>query len=77
MSPVIQTLDIRVIPIREKHPAIFRLFDALSAGESFQIVNDHDPAPLFYQFQAVRPRQFGWQMIEAGPEVWRVNISKI
>ena len=39
-------LDVRVIPPREKHPTIFRTFDALAPGEAFVLVNDHDPFPL-------------------------------
>ena len=46
-----RTLDVRVIPPREKHPAIFQTFAALQPGESFVLVNDHDPRPLRYQFE--------------------------
>ena len=76
MSAVIKELDVRPIVPREKHPAIFSTFDALQHGETFQLVNDHDPMPLYYQFQAERNNQFGWDYIEKGPEVWRVNISR-
>lgn len=69
-------LDIRPVPVREKHPTIFRTFDNLANGETFQLINDHDPMPLYYQFSAERPNQFGWEYVERGPEVWRVNISK-
>ena len=69
-------LDVRVIPPREKHPAIFQTFDALVPGESFILVNDHDPFPLRYQFEAERPDGFGWTYLEQGPSVWRVLISK-
>ncbi|MCZ7603195.1 MAG: DUF2249 domain-containing protein [Melioribacteraceae bacterium] len=69
-------LDIRSVQPREKHPTIFKTFDELNAGETFQLINDHDPMPLYYQFQAERPEQFGWEYVEQGPEVWRVNISK-
>lgn len=69
-------LDVRVIPPREKHPAIFHTFDALEPGESFVLVNDHDPFPLRYQFEAERPGKFGWEYLERGPQVWRVGISK-
>lgn len=72
----LQQLDIRPVPVREKHPTIFAAFDALKTGEVFQLVNDHDPMPLYYQFNAERPNQFGWEYVEKGPEVWRVNISK-
>lgn len=69
-------LDVRVIPPREKHPAIFQTFQALAQGESFILVNDHDPMPLRYQFQNEYPDQFGWEYLEQGPAVWRVEISK-
>jgi uncharacterized protein (DUF2249 family) len=71
-----RTLDVRVIPPPEKHPTIFRTFAALTPGESFVLVNDHDPKPLRYQFEAEHAGEFGWQYLEQGPEVWRVEISK-
>lgn len=76
MPEPVQTLDIRPLPPREKHPRIFGLFDGLQAGQAFQLVNDHDPLPLFYQFQALRPGQFDWEKLEDGPEVWRVSIAR-
>lgn len=69
-------LDVRVIPPREKHPTIFQTFDALQPGESFVLVNDHDPFPLRYQFEAERAGSFAWDYLEQGPQVWRVQISK-
>lgn len=69
-------LDVRVIPPREKHPTIFQTFETLSPGESFVLVNDHDPFPLRYQFEAERPGEFGWKYMETGPSVWRVEISR-
>jgi uncharacterized protein (DUF2249 family) len=69
-------LDVRVLPPREKHPAIFARFDALEKGESFVLVNDHDPVPLRYQFAAERPGGFSWDYLEQGPEVWRVRIAR-
>lgn len=71
-----QELDVRVIEPREKHPAIFRTFDALPAGGSFVLVNDHNPKPLLYQFQAERAGRFTWVPREEGPEVWRIEIGK-
>ncbi|MCB9247763.1 MAG: DUF2249 domain-containing protein [Ignavibacteriales bacterium] len=70
-------LDIRPVPPREKHPTIFATFDKLTAGGTFQLINDHDPMPLYYQFNAERPNKFNWEYVEKGPEVWRVNISKL
>lgn len=71
-----RVLDVRVLPPREKHPAIFALFDSLAPGESFVLVNDHDPLPLRYQFQAERPDGYSWQYLEQGPEIWRVRIGR-
>lgn len=72
----LKQLDIRPVPPREKHPTIFATFDALKNGEGFQLINDHDPIPLYYQFNVERPNQFSWEYVEKGPQIWRVNIIK-
>ena len=69
-------LDVRVIPPRDKHPTIFRTFDALQSGESFILVNDHDPRPLRYQLAAERPNAFEWTYLAQGPTEWRVQIAR-
>jgi len=63
-------------PPREKHPAIFNAFDELASGEVMQIINDHEPRPLLYQFMMERKEQFTWEYLEEGPEIWKVAISK-
>lgn len=72
----VKTIDVRFIPPRERHPLIFETFDRLSAGDSFLLVNDHEPKPLYYQFLHERAGQFDWDALESGPEVWRVAIRK-
>ena len=69
-------LDIRPIAPKDRHPLIFDRFEALATGESFVLVNDHDPKPLFYQFQAERADQFTWEYLEQGPQDWRVRIGR-
>jgi uncharacterized protein (DUF2249 family) len=71
-----RTLDVRVIPPREKHPTIFQTFDALQPGESFVLVNDHDPKPLRFQFEFEHAGEFSWEYLEQGPSRWRVAITK-
>jgi len=71
-----QALDVRALPPRERHPLIMRTFDALKPGQSFILVNDHDPKPLYYQFQFERAGEFTWEYLEEGPEVWRVRIGR-
>ena len=69
-------LDVRVIPPREKHPTIFQTFTALQPGESFVLVNDHDPKPLRYQFEYEHSGEFAWEYLEQGPVVWRVELTR-
>lgn len=69
-------LNVTTIEPRLKHPTIFAHFDALEGGESFIIVNDHDPRPLYYQLLGERGNIFTWEYLESGPEWWRVNIAK-
>lgn len=69
-------LDVRVIPPREKHPTIFQTYFALTPGESFVLLNDHDPMPLRYQFEAEHAGEFTWEYLEKGPAIWRVAIGK-
>ncbi len=75
-TTVVKSLDVRPIPPREKHSTIFATFESLQPNEGFQLINDHDPMPLYYQFQAEKKGLFNWEYIEKGPQVWRVNISK-
>ncbi len=69
------TIDVRTIVPRERHPLIFSTFEALAPGESFELVNDHDPVPLRYQFEAEHDGAFSWDYLEQGP-VWRVRIGR-
>jgi len=69
-------LDVRGMVPPERHPAIFDTFNGLGPGESFVLVNDHDPKPLLYQFQNEHDGEFEWWPLERGPEAWRVRIVK-
>jgi uncharacterized protein (DUF2249 family) len=69
-------LDVRPMAPRLRHPTFFATFDALAVGSSFVLTNDHDPRPLYYQLNAERPGAFDWEYLEAGPETWRVRITK-
>ena len=75
-DPAPRRLDVREIAPRERHELIFAAFAALAPGEAFELINDHDPKPLYYQFQAEHAGQFTWDYQEQGPEVWRVRIGK-
>lgn len=69
-------LNVTLLEPRLKHPTIFRYFDALKGGETFRILEDHDPKPLYYQMKAIRGEIFCWKYIEQGPKRWVVQIRK-
>lgn len=70
------TLDVRTLVPAERHRRIFATYEALAANEKFELVNDHDPKPLYYQFEAEHHGAFSWHYLEQGPEVWRVEIGR-
>ncbi len=72
----VKTIDVRQTPPPQRHPLIFGTYEELQPGQSFELVNDHDPKPLYYQFEFERKGQFTWDYLEWGPEVWHVRIGK-
>ena len=77
MSNTVSVIDVRTIAPYERHAQIFGRLDALGAGESLQIVNDHDPVPLRMQLEGRAPGQFQWAYLEAGPRQWQIEIAKL
>ncbi len=71
------TVDVRTIAPRDRHPLIFGTFSGLAQDEALLLVNDHDPKPLYYQFQAEHGGKFSWDYLEEGPDVWRVRIGRV
>ncbi|HVK91334.1 MAG TPA: DUF2249 domain-containing protein [Mycoplana sp.] len=71
------SIDVRTVPPRERHPKIFGMLGALQPGGSMLITSDHDPRPLHYQLETNFPGQFGWDYLQEGPEVWRVEIARL
>lgn len=69
-------VDARKYNPKDKHPTIMKTFDDLKPGETMELINDHDPKPLYYQFEVEMKDLFSWHYLEEGPEVWRVAITK-
>jgi len=69
--------DVRPIPGRVKHAQIFDRWLNLPVGEFFVLLNDHDPVPLRYQFEAEFQGAFTWEYLEQGPAEFRVKITKL
>ncbi len=70
-------LDVRALAPAQRHEKIFATYGALGPGTAFVLVNDHDPKPLRYQFEAEHEGRFTWEVLEAGPTVWRVRIGRL
>jgi len=68
--------DVRKIPPPDRHPSIFHRFGTLTAGESIEIINDHDPRPLYFHFQQTYGQGFSWEYLQQGPDLWRVKITR-
>ncbi len=69
-------VDLRLLPRPQRHMLVFRQYDALLPGEYFELINDHDPQGLLYQFQQAVPGQFSWTYRIPGPVDWHVLVGK-
>ena len=76
MPPAEAVLDVRSEIPKRRHELIFETFADLAPDSAYELVNDHDPKPLYYQLQAEHPGEFSWTYLEEGPEVWRVRIGR-
>ena len=70
-------IDVRLIAPQERHAIVFSTFRALPAGESFDLLSDHEPRPLHGQFLQQWSGQFSWDVLEAGPAQWRIRIGRL
>lgn len=77
LSPDDPELDVRTLAPAQRHESIFATFLALEVGGALVLVNDHDPKPLRYQFDAEYAGDFTWDYLESGPRVWRVRIARV
>ncbi len=70
-------LDLRSLPPSQRHDLIMRRWAELAPGRTLRIINDHDPKPLRYQFEAEFAGKFEWVYASSGPETWEIKISKM
>lgn len=71
------TLDVRDVEHAQRHPLIYRTYNALQPGQAFVLVVDHDPKPVLFELDFVQKGKFEYSYLEQGPEVWRVQMTKI
>jgi len=71
-----EELDVRDLPPAQRHEQIFAAYDDLEGGSGFVLVNDHDPKPLYHQFEAETGPEFRWEYRQKEPGEFRVVIGK-
>lgn len=70
-------LDVRAVPKPQRHPLIFSRFDSLAVGESFVLVNSHDPKHLRQEFERDHPGAYDWTYLPTGDrKLWRIKITR-
>ncbi len=70
-------LDVRELRKPDKHPTIFATYAALAVGESFVLINNHDPKHLRTEFDTAHTGGYDWDYLDQGPQVWRIRITKL
>ncbi|WP_049895610.1 DUF2249 domain-containing protein [Halopiger xanaduensis] len=73
---VVDELDVRELPPAQRHERIFDAYAELDGGTGFVLVNDHDPKPLYHQFEAEAGPEFRWEYRRKEPGEFRVLIGK-
>ena len=71
------SIDVRLISPPERHPLIFRMLNSLLLGNAMLLTSDHDPVPLRRHMETQFSAVFGWNYLECGPDVWRVEIERL
>ncbi|MFI5179922.1 MAG: DUF2249 domain-containing protein [Thermoanaerobaculia bacterium] len=69
-------VDVRNLAPEQRRNQIFQKFRALAPGEAFVVVNDHDPRPFVGQLQKEHTGTFEWNVLERGPERFRVELRR-
>jgi uncharacterized protein (DUF2249 family) len=70
-------LDVRPLRKPDKHPAIFDAYRSLAVGESFVLLNDHNPIHLRQEFDTAHPGSYAWDYLNRAPRDWRIKITKL
>ena len=76
MTEKVEILDLRPLPPFQRHEKIFQVWNSLKPGEALKIINDHDPKPLWYQFEVEYKGKYAWDYEQQGPQDWIVKIGK-
>ena len=76
MTQVMQEIDLRRLAAGAQIPEALAAFDALQAGERLVLVGDEIPRGLLSHLQQERPGLFDWNLLEGGPDRYRVEVAR-
>ncbi len=71
-----ETIDVREIPIAERHQQITSKVLRLSAMEGLNLIVDHDPKPLYYLLKEEHKMEIEWKYLKNGPVIWEVVLTR-
>ena len=77
MSGQSTVIDVRSMPLWHRLSSILQTLDRLLPGDALEVVVDLDPWPLRAHLDLTRPGECTWQMVEDGPECWRVRLQRV
>jgi len=69
-------LDARLLPPAIRHSAIFGALSSVAQGASMVLIAPHAPVPLLNQLEAAEPGVWTYTITEAGPEEFRVLLTR-
>ena len=70
-------LDMRSVPLLQRQGKIMEAWKALPSGGVLRLVNDREPKPLHFLFQATQRGRFEWNYERQGPSEWIAAIPKL
>jgi uncharacterized protein (DUF2249 family)/hemerythrin-like domain-containing protein len=69
-------LDMRTVPLLQRQARIMSAWRELPTGAELRLINDREPKPLYYLFQATQHGRFQWRYEKEGPEEWIAVLRK-
>lgn len=70
-------LDVRPVEPKERFERIMGAYEGLAAGETLELVVDHEPRCMYYTLLATRGEAaFEFDYVERGPPAWTVRVLR-
>lgn len=69
-------LDVRPVPLEERHRLVFTAFNALAGDAVLTVVTDHEPRPLRLRFEAMYPERFVFAQRQFGIGHWEIALRR-